>query len=1839
MLYNNRYVFWETINETIPIEEGVMPKNIIISILLLITAGFAMNNEVITYTNNWGQAPMFNVVSKTDAGIEVVFSIHQMTVEENEIDGTPMKSYGIPGIFLANEEGAPNLAGTGRYIAIPQGATARATIVDFRTETYQNVEVAPAPNIPLDNDDSPLQHIKNMDIYAKDAYYPDNPVKLSDPLHLRGVDCVILGIMPFQYNPVTKELIVYKDLRVRVDFYGGNGHFGDDALRSIYWEPLLQGNLLNYSSLPKIDFFSPERINSRDGYEYIIIVPDDPAFIALGDTIKKWRKLQGISTEVYTLTQVGGSTSTAIENFLNNAYNTWNPRPVGFLLLSDYPSSGDLYGITSPVWNSYCVSDLIYADVNGDHIPEMFHGRITAQNESQLSVMVKKFLNYERTPPTNPTFYDAPIVCAAWQTERWFQLCGEVVRGFMDTIHGLNKNPTRLYAIYSGTPTVGGTWSTTTYGNTSAVVNYFYNLGWLSSTTNQNGSAWWNNGNNTLITQAINNGAFLLQHRDHGGETGWGEPAYSNSDISNLTNDDLIFVNSHNCLTGKYDWSSECFTEKFHRWNVAGVPKGALGVSAASEVSYSFVNDCFVWGMYDCMWQHFMPDYPTSDVIPTSILNPCAAMNYGKIFLYGTTWLYSGIDPYRVHTYNLFHHHGDVFNTLYSEAPQNLTVTHMPTLMAGVSSFTVTANDSAIIALTVDGEIIGAAQATGSPLAITITPQIPGSNMIVTITKQNYYRYQATVPVVSSSYPYVVATSPVVNDSGANGQVNPGERIDYGFWAKNIGIGTAQGIHAKLTSADSFTTVVTDSSWFGTIAADDSVYSNPVYRFRTSRNTPNNHQINLTFTFKDINDSTFISYRSVRVYRPILTYQNVTVMGGNNNGIFNQGETVDVVVTLKNEGGANAENVTANLLVTNPHIGMLDSLGSFDTITPTQTATNTADPFTVFSDTLITPGTMVQFWVAVNHGFYTDTFEFSLPVEIYIEDFETTNGGYAPSPVTGAWEWGIPTSGPGSAHSGVKLWATVLGGNYANSIDWRLTTPELVAAGDTPQFKFWHWYSTENRYDGGNVKISTDDQVTWQLVHPVGGYPDTAYASNIAIPRESCYTSTTSGQVWSEAVFNLPVVTGQRFFIRWHFGTDASGQYPGWYVDDVTGIGLAPASPLPNDVGVKMIVEPGAHHFTNTQMQPRAWVKNYGLVAQNNIPVVCSIFGAGNVMRYYNTANVLSLAAGESTLVNFSPWTPNISETCLVCVQTYLTGDENLFNDRKTRLTNISTTIDIVIGTGTSTSSLYPMYCYYANSVTEAIYLQSEIDCYGYINNLAYYKNSGSGIFPIENVRIYMQQTTETSVATGAWDTTGYTLVFNGSFTNNGASGWMDIELDDPFLFDNSENLKILIIKGPPSVTSGYPSWRYTSTSPTYRNRYAYNNTSIPASLTQTYSRPNIKFTLSPSAPPMTDVGVHGIVYPSARHFVNTAMVPIARIKNYGVAAQTNFPVACTIFGATGEVRYSDVQTVASLIPGDTAHISFTSFTPTIIETCQVVFRTLLLNDSNPDNNRRARYTFITNSMEIVIGTGTSGSGIYCIYAYRTYTVSNAIYLQPEIGYYGYVTNLAYYKTSGSNTTQIDDVRIYMRLTDQSTVATGAYDTTGFTRVYSGPFPINAIGWMGVELNPAFLYNNQENIEILILKGPPAMTSGYPSWQYTTQSPNYRNRYQYSDAGWPTSLTQTYYRPNIRFYLTPTAPGVEELPFEFPLITQLNAAKPNPFSKGVTNISFVLASPANTALKIYDASGRLIKTLVNAQLEQGMHNYVWNGKDQNNRAVAEGVYFYTLQADNYRQTKKLILTR
>lgn len=95
--------------------------------------------------------------------------------------------------------------------------------------------------------------------------------------------------------------------------------------------------------------------------------------------------------------------------------------------------------------------------------------------------------------------------------------------------------------------------------------------------------------------------------------------------------------------------------------------------------------------------------------------------------------------------------------------------------------------------------------------------------------------------------------------------------------------------------------------------------------------------------------------------------------------------------------------------------------------------------------------------------------------------------------------------------------------------------------------------------------------------------------------------------------------------------------------------------------------------------------------------------------------------------------------------------------------------------------------------------------------------------------------------------------------------------------------------------------------------------------------------------------------------------------------------------------------------------------------------------------------------------------------------------------------------------------------------------------------------------------------------------------------------------------------------------SVELLPGELPAAFRLEQNYPNPFNP-TTTISFSLPTQSFVSLKIFDALGREVTTLVNEELQVGNYKYQWNAVNN-----PSGVYFYQLQAGSVKETKKLVL--
>jgi hypothetical protein len=92
------------------------------------------------------------------------------------------------------------------------------------------------------------------------------------------------------------------------------------------------------------------------------------------------------------------------------------------------------------------------------------------------------------------------------------------------------------------------------------------------------------------------------------------------------------------------------------------------------------------------------------------------------------------------------------------------------------------------------------------------------------------------------------------------------------------------------------------------------------------------------------------------------------------------------------------------------------------------------------------------------------------------------------------------------------------------------------------------------------------------------------------------------------------------------------------------------------------------------------------------------------------------------------------------------------------------------------------------------------------------------------------------------------------------------------------------------------------------------------------------------------------------------------------------------------------------------------------------------------------------------------------------------------------------------------------------------------------------------------------------------------------------------------------------------------------LAASLAQNEPNPFNPETT-IRYTMTVPGNVLINIYDAGGRLVRSLVNGVKEAGSHNVTWNGVDNSGSPVSSGVYFYRLTAGKFSETKKMTLLK
>jgi hypothetical protein len=491
-----------------------------------------------------------------------------------------------PAAEVSSAVGKPAVKIYHRLIAVPIGAQAVVYIKNFSSYRVHGINLYPFQASAVDltdaNGEPPPERFmdppftKDDDAYAQDALFPSEIVSLQVVGQMRDINVVQLNIASAQYNAAKQTLFVTEDAEVEVAYEGGTGNFltGRSANpfesynnRAIAEHSFLNGNLIyrHIEPLPILPF-------KCIGEELIIITHED--FIDAANDLRDWKREKGISTNVYETND--STTKEKIRDFIKDHYEDCLVRPSYVLLLGDAEFIPPWYRWTDQ--DATTGTDLDYSLMTaGDILADLGVARIPVDTDTQAQTVVDKIINYEKNPPYKSSFYKNAAFPAYFQccrtdvfetTPPFDMIEGITSRGYIETMEQIRDElvsdgygVNRLYA------------SDTTYhpgytGNTTPRM-YFDQTNLPAAIGPGSGFAW-NAGTNDIIN-AIDNGRFLVIHRNHGTEDEWIRPIFQTTDVATLKNKNLLPVLfSVDCSTGLFDNETDS-TPKYHGVTTSGV--------------------------------------------------------------------------------------------------------------------------------------------------------------------------------------------------------------------------------------------------------------------------------------------------------------------------------------------------------------------------------------------------------------------------------------------------------------------------------------------------------------------------------------------------------------------------------------------------------------------------------------------------------------------------------------------------------------------------------------------------------------------------------------------------------------------------------------------------------------------------------------------------------------------------------------------------------------------------------------------------------------------------------------------------------------------------------------------------------------------------------------------------------------------------------------------------------------------------------------------------------------------------------------------------------------------
>ena len=657
-----------------------------------------------------------------------------LQLEEIKTNNGNFTQISIPGFHKSKEEGFPQLPQINKIIEISGEEMPVINIIKMEeTEIKLKNHGFLYPVYPVQASISKSSNnvvralIQDTPVYSANKFYrPNSKITIEKLGQMRSKEFALLRISPISYNPVSGAIKIIHTIEFEI--IESNKHSIKNSTYSQAFNHL-------YERILKREIYS-DPAPAHKGI-YLIISPEK--YISALEPFIQWKKQMGYLVDLHRFEDLDTS-NYAVKDFISEAYHTAdinNLAPEYILLVGDHEDIPAFEGKTENH-----ITDLPFAEVTDDYLPDMFIGRFPVNTVSQLQFILEKTMSYEKGKFSDANYLNNIMLIAGWDNSDY-------------NFHLSHSAPTMEYGIQN--------YFNSDWGYSS--VNYF--LAEKSYTVNP-----------MSIINTINSGVGFINYSGHGTVLSWYNPRVSDRDISSFTNQQAYpLVVTNGCNTSNFK-INESLGE---RW-ICKDNGGAMAYIGATNSTYWDEDVFWATGNFDHVGDGKTITFNESGTgfydIPfkeTTEINQSALIYAGNMSVQESG---SPLSNYYWETYELF---GDPSLNNYWSEPNLLYAYFLKKITLGETQLSIktSALTSVMAALSFEDSLIAysSSDPSGNITLNFVRPLQQSGDYILVLSGRNYFPVIDTIEVICQSESNLTQEF-IINQNYPN-PFNPTTTISY----------------------------------------------------------------------------------------------------------------------------------------------------------------------------------------------------------------------------------------------------------------------------------------------------------------------------------------------------------------------------------------------------------------------------------------------------------------------------------------------------------------------------------------------------------------------------------------------------------------------------------------------------------------------------------------------------------------------------------------------------------------------------------------------------------------------------------------------------------------------------------------------------------------------------------------------------------------------------------------------------------------------------------------------------------------------------------------------------